>query len=95
MIKQARNSQCHCGSGKKAKKCCLLDMRKFHQHLVNRFHSDLAHDEARMIAGIGGLPKYTTPEEPEISPSNWMCWLLLIFITLTFLGFVSVFIARF
>lgn len=85
MIRQARNSKCHCGSGKKAKKCCLLASSVTDQRFRNRFQSDLGHDESRMIAGIGGLPIYTAPEDRSIVP-RWISWAMLAAIAASFAG---------
>lgn len=85
MIRQARNSKCHCGSGKKAKKCCLLASRETDQRMRNLFQSDIGHDRLKMIAGIGGLPTYTEPDEPSIVP-RWASWAMLAAIALSFAG---------
>lgn len=78
MIRQPRNSKCYCGSGKKAKKCCLLNARQGDYARQAFRQSDVAHFEAGVTAGVGGAITFQMPQEPAMAPPRWLAWLMLL-----------------
>lgn len=80
MIKQYRNAECSCGSGKKAKKCCMLERKKTVELIkdfrkLSQSQASVAFCEIR--AAIGGSLKYQEAEESAIGPPRWATWVLL------------------
>lgn len=94
MIRQPRNAPCKCGSGKKFKKCCMIDGKEFDLQRAKRYRSDLNCIESKIIAGMGGFPIWQEPNEPEIAPPRWMTWMMLIALVISLVLIFCVLIWR-
>ena len=86
MIRQPRNSKCYCGSGKKAKKCCLLTGRQGDDERQAFRKSDIARFEAGVTAGVGGAITFENPDEPSMAPPRWLAWLVLLALVFSVIG---------
>ncbi|MFA0814121.1 SEC-C metal-binding domain-containing protein, partial [Microbulbifer epialgicus] len=68
-----RNSPCHCGSGKKYKKCCLSIDESNKSNILRQKSADQLASLDRALAGV--IPNNDDPEEnsPEFSElENWV-----------------------
>lgn len=78
-IRQKRNDPCHCKSGKKAKKCCLLASQRNDLERKEYFDSPVAEATNEIAAAIGGSFGFEPADEPAMGPPRWLTWGLLAF----------------
>lgn len=91
-IRQNRNAPCRCGSGIKAKKCCLLASRANDYARRDYAKSDIAKATNEIVAAVGGIVSFVQPDEPAIGPPRWAAWSLLGAMALGFFGVIFVLI---